>query len=185
MGKCAKMNWAEILKELLKFFPRFEILDPDEGGLLFRMGKLKKCLGPGIYFCFPYVDEISRYTTALVTLDSRNQSITSRDKKDIILSWSVTYLVHDPVKAFLSIDGLDEQLTACVSYRIVEYVSKHEYEKVKGHLLPNHVMHKDFIEELRTDLGISLKGFYLQDLGLHKIFRIIKSIDKDSERTYI
>lgn len=167
------MNWAEILKELLKFFPRFEILDPDEGGLFIRGGKVKKVIYSGVYFCMPYFDEIERYTVAVTTLESFNQSITSKDKKHILISWSVAYMIIDPEKAILHADDIDQQLAACVASRIVDYVAKHDYESIKGHLLKNYIMHDEFMNECMDDWGIHLKGFYLHDLGLHRIFRIV------------
>ena len=171
------MDWAEVFKQILKFFPRLEVLSPDEGGLFIRCGKLKRVIKNGMYFCFPYFDEITRFTRALTSVKATSQSITSKDKKDLLISWSGRYLIVDGEKAFLLTDDIDEQVIALISARIVDYVGKHDYENIKGHLLTNHIMHKEFLPTFIETWGISLEGFYLHDLGLHRIFRLVSNRD--------
>ena len=173
MGECGKMNWAEIFKELIRFFPRIEIIDADEGGLFLRCGKLKKVIGAGVYFCWPYFDQISRYDSTTNTLKSTNQSITSKDKRGILVSWSVTYIIRDAEKALLFTGDMEEQIASSLSARIVDYIGKHDYADVKGHLLKNHLLNNEFLSEFREEWGIEIIGFYLHDLGLHRIFRLV------------
>lgn len=167
------MDWANAFKEILKFFPRIEILNADEGGLFLRCGRLKKVVKAGVHFCFPYFDEIVRYMSATATLDSKNQSITSKDKKHLFVSWSATYTVHDPVKAYLTTDDIADQISSSISARLVEYIGNREYENIKANLIKNHLMQKDFLNEFQDMWGINITGFYLHDLGLHRIFRLV------------
>jgi len=175
------MDWGAVFKEALKFFPRWEILDEDEGGLLLRCGKLKRVLGAGVWFCLPFFDQITRYTIALNHIDTTNQSITSKDKKEILVSWKATYLVAEPVKAFLLIDDIEETISAAIGSRLVDYISKHDYQDIKGHLLKNYLLQQHFVAEFSEEWGISLVGFFPKDLGLHRIFRLISPADMDQQ----
>jgi regulator of protease activity HflC (stomatin/prohibitin superfamily) len=167
------MNWAEIFKEILRFFPRFEIIPPDEGGLFVRCGKFKKVVSSGVYFCLPYFDEITRFTTSIYTTDKFSQSLTTKDKRDIIISWTCTFLVADGARAFLDIDDVDEQILASVAARVTEYAGKKDYADMKTYLISNYIMREEFIKHTTEMWGINITGFYLQDLALHKTLRLI------------
>lgn len=168
------MDWAEMFKQMRRFLPRVEILNPDEGGLFLRGGKLKKQVGAGCYFCLPYFDQIARYTNVPTIDEVKQQSITTKDKKDIFISWTVSVMPHDAAKAFLWVDDVGEQVASAVAGRIVEYIGKHDYEKIKPHLLTNSVMQSEFLEHIREQFGIDVQFFYVHDLGLHKIFRLVQ-----------
>jgi len=167
------MGWADILKELLKFFPRLETIPPDEGGLFIRCGRLKKVIGPGVYFCLPYFDEITHYTTSYFTTSKTNQSLTTKDKKTIIVSWWCVYLVHKAELAFLEVDDVDDNLLAVVAARLSEYVGKRDYIDMKPNLITNHIMRVEFVDDIIKTCGLRLVGFFLNDLALHRTFRLI------------
>ena len=173
------MDWAEIFKHGQKFFPRWEIIDADEGGLLLRCGKLKRLLSPGIYFCWPYIDEITKYTSSLANLNIIKQSVSSKDKKSILASWSATYLVHEAVKSHLQTDDIEHIIAAALSARVVEYIGKHDYNQIKPHLIKNYLLQERFILDFKDEWGINIVGFFLRDLGLHRIIRLVSQTEPE------
>lgn len=164
------MDW---LKEVFKFLPRFLVLNQDEGGLLLYKGKYKRTIGAGVYFLLPIVDEIVEYMSASTTLDTTTQSVTTADKKDLLLSWSATYLISNPKVAFLEIDDISAQIHSSLSARLLAYINQNEYQYLRANKITAHMTSEAFRESFKKEWGIDLRGFYLKDLALHRIFRLV------------
>jgi regulator of protease activity HflC (stomatin/prohibitin superfamily) len=164
------MDW---LKVVLKFLPRFLVLNQDEGGLFLRCGKYKRTLGAGVYFLLPIVDEIVSYMVASSTLETSTQSVTTVDKRDLLVSWSATYLVHDPRTAFLQTDDIVAQVHSSLSARLLGYINQNEYQYLRATKIVAYMASESFREEFKQEWGINIQGFYLKDLALHRIFRLV------------
>jgi regulator of protease activity HflC (stomatin/prohibitin superfamily) len=164
------MDW---LKVVLKFLPRFLVLNQDEGGLFLRCGKYKKTIGAGVYFLLPIVDEIVDYMVAATTLDTSTQSVTTADKRDLLISWSATYLIHNPKVAFLETDDIQAQIQSSLSQRLLGYINQNEYQYLRATKIVAYMTSESFKQEFKEEWGIDIQGFYLKDLALHRIFRLV------------
>jgi regulator of protease activity HflC (stomatin/prohibitin superfamily) len=165
------LDW---LKVIFKFLPRFLVLNQDEGGLFLRKGKYKKTVGAGVYFLLPVVDEIVVFNAATATLDTTTQSVTTADKRDLLVSWSATYLIHDPKVAFLETDDIQAQITSSLSARLLGYINRKEYPSLGSQGIVAYMTSEGFRMEFMEEWGINIQGFYLKDLALHRIFRLVK-----------
>lgn len=74
------------------------IVDPFEHHVHIRLGKVLRCVGPGIYFKLPAIDKNITVITAIQTMEMRQQSLTSKDAKPVSIATVVRYRVTDPVK---------------------------------------------------------------------------------------
>jgi regulator of protease activity HflC (stomatin/prohibitin superfamily) len=162
------------MKVVLKFLPRFVVLNQDEGGLFLRKGKYIKTLGAGVYFCWPIVDEIVEFNSATATLDTTTQSVTTADKRDLLVSWSATYLISGPKTAFLETDDIQAQIQASLSARLLSYINRKEYPSLGAQGIVAYMTSEGFREDFKDEWGINIVGFYLKDLALHRIFRLVK-----------
>lgn len=165
------MDW---LKVVLKFLPRFLVLNQDEGGLLLHKGTYVKTLGAGVYFLWPIIDEIVEYNSATATLDTTTQSVTTADKRDLLVSWSATYLISNPKRAFLETDDIQAQIQSSLSERLLGYINRKEYPSLGSQGIMDYMTSQGFLREFREAWGIDIQGFYLKDLALHRIFRLVK-----------
>jgi len=178
------MDWTELFRQLYRVFPRVEVINQDEGGLFLRCGKLKKTIGAGVYFCLPIVDEIVRFTSATTTLGSSTQSVTTRDKRDLLVSWSATYLIQYPKIAFLETDDIQAQIHSSLSQRLLDYINQNEYQYLRSSKIVAYMVSEGFRDDFREEWGINLVGFYLKDLTLHRTFRIVNNAETTEVETY-
>ena len=171
------MDWTELFRQLYRVFPRVEVINQDEGGLFLRCGKLKKTIGAGVYFCLPIVDEIVRFTSATTTLGSSTQSVTTRDKRDLLVSWSATYTISNSSRAFLETDDIQAQIHSSLSQRLLDYINQNEYQYLRSTKITAYMASEGFREDFSNLWGIELTGFYLQDLTIHRTFRLVSQAD--------
>jgi len=149
-----------------------EILNPDEIGVHIRFGVLKSSIGPGVYFCLPYFDEIFKFTSVSQIANLPHQSVKSRDNKVVAVTGSVTFSIVDPERAILGVDSLDEQVRCHIGGIISHYIDGTMYDNINVDGLSEYVL-KESEDYLVEDLGVHIEGINIFDLAQHKIIRLM------------
>lgn len=62
---------------------------------LFRFGKFRKVLGPGVHFKIPFFDDPDFYVVATTTLTLPVQSVVTKDGESIVVKGAIKYQVTD------------------------------------------------------------------------------------------
>jgi regulator of protease activity HflC (stomatin/prohibitin superfamily) len=169
------MTLSEIVEALLKFFPRLEIVEPDQIGVLRRCGKIKRQLSPGVVFCYPYFDEVFVCVAAKQILHIQEQSIKTLDGKIFAVSGAVLFIVEDPSKAIIDIDDLDEYLGTELAGRISDFISLNQSTEINNESLKKNLMVPYFRQKIRDESGIVINKVFVHDLVPHKIIRLMNT----------
>lgn len=81
------------------------IVQEYERGVIFRLGRVMKAKGPGLFFIIPIVDRMVKVTLQTVTMDIPPQEAITKDNVTVRVN-AVTYFnVVDPVKATVNIQN--------------------------------------------------------------------------------
>jgi regulator of protease activity HflC (stomatin/prohibitin superfamily) len=165
----------DVMKQLLKatkLFPRFAVVFPNEGGVFLRMGKYKKSIGPGLYFCFPIIDEIHKLDITPQVINLPNQSVTTRDSKTLAISGAVEYSIYDARKALLEVQNFDASLQNLSMGIIGDYIKQRMYEEcIKVDGLEAQVI--EGIRDRASEWGLKITRFWLTDLAQHRVYRLM------------
>ena len=86
---------------VLVFLPKLEIFPEYERGVLFRLGKFQKVVGPGAVFIFPVVDRVVRVDMRDQLVDVPPQDVITRDNIKINIDTIVYTKVVDAQKAVI------------------------------------------------------------------------------------
>jgi len=76
-----------------------KIVKEYERVVVFRLGRLRGAIGPGLVFVIPFVDTVQRVDLRVVTIDVPRQEILTRDNVSVTVDAVVYYRVIDPVAA--------------------------------------------------------------------------------------
>jgi hypothetical protein len=171
------MDWSEIYNQIVRFLPRFEIVNPDQIGVLVRFGKFKKDLTPGVYFCFPYFDEVFMTTSVTQVVHLSPQSIRSRDNKTVAITCAAVFSIIDAELAILEIDDTDEYIISYIADSISSYVNETDFVHISIGGLTDYVM-KTCSATLLDEVGVDLECINIYDLAEHKIIRLLSDIKK-------
>jgi len=91
--------------EAINLFRFWVVLDAFESGIILRLGKLHKAVGPGLHFRIPFnVDRLLWLNVRKKTRDSWEMTLTTKDDKVITLSFDMVVKVIDAEKALLNVD---------------------------------------------------------------------------------
>ena len=72
------------------------IVDEREVAIKFRLGEIVKTYQePGLYFMIPFVNNVKRYDSRLLTMDSKPEQFLTSEKKNVIVDsfvkWRITF----------------------------------------------------------------------------------------------
>ncbi len=88
-----------VLSNAIKILPEYE------RGVLFRLGRLKGCRGPGLVFIIPGIDRLVRVSLRIIALDVPPQDVISRDNVTVKVSAVVYFRVMEAEKAIVQVEN--------------------------------------------------------------------------------
>lgn len=166
------MDFIKHFEKATRIFPRFNSVFPNEGGVFLRMGRYKRTLEPGLYFCLPIIDEVQKLDVTPQVINLPNQSITTKDSRTLAVSGAVEYSIYDPKKALLQVQNFDASLQNLSMGIIANYVKQRSYQdciKIDG--LEQEVI--DRIKDRAGDWGLKVTKFWITDLAEHRVYRLM------------
>jgi regulator of protease activity HflC (stomatin/prohibitin superfamily) len=88
-----------LLANALKILPEYE------RGVLFRLGRFKGVMGPGLIIIIPGIDRLVRVSLRIVALDVPAQDVISRDNVTVKVSAVVYFRVMEADKAIIQMEN--------------------------------------------------------------------------------
>lgn len=149
----------------------FQIVKQYQQGAWLRFGKLRKVVGPGIYFKIPVLDEIDCYhvLTTAMTLDA--QSVTTKDEKEVVAKGIIKYKIADLSKQFTDVYDAVDAISDVSMGIIKNIISKKNWEECKEENLDNEITKKVRTEAKKW--GIEVEAVTLSDLSRMRSFRFL------------
>src|SRR4029453_218019 len=82
-----------------------KILREYERAVIFRLGRLLPCRGPGLIYVLPWVEQMVRIALRMITSEVPTQDVITRDNVSLKVSAVLYFRVVDPNKATLEIEN--------------------------------------------------------------------------------
>jgi regulator of protease activity HflC (stomatin/prohibitin superfamily) len=82
-----------------------KVLREYERAVVFRLGRLVACRGPGVIYVIPVMERMVRVALRTITLDIPPQDVISRDNVSLKVSAVLYFRVLDPNKATVEIEN--------------------------------------------------------------------------------
>ena len=167
---------------LLEFWP-IGVVDKNELGVRFRLGKWVSALKPGPCISLPFIDEVYSINVTPQWVDLPAQSVETSDGERLAISGAIEYSIFDAVRVWLCVQDHEDSLTALAMGVITEHVGKRDYEQISTRRLCA-AIRRSLVDRAAV-WGIHLSDVKLTDLSRHDVHRIMGSglilADSDSE----
>ena len=86
------------------------IVDEREVVIKFRLGEIVSTYDkPGLYFMIPFLNNVKKYDSRLLTMDSKPEQFLTSEKKNVIVDSFVKWRISDPSSFYRSSKG-DERI---------------------------------------------------------------------------
>ena len=105
------------------------IVDEREIAIKFRLGEIVKTYDePGIFLMIPFINNIKKYDSRLLTMDSKPEQFLTSEKKNVIVDSYVKWKITDPQNFYRSSKG-DERIGINRLSQIINDLTKSEFSK--------------------------------------------------------
>lgn len=95
------------------------IVDEKERGVLLRFGKLNESnIEPGLHVKVPFIDQVLRFDTRVLTLDSPEREYLTVEQKPLVVDSYATWRIVDVAKFYKSTSGDEQRAISLMSSRI-------------------------------------------------------------------
>ncbi len=81
------------------------ILKQYERGVVLRLGRYSRTLGPGFNFIIPFVDKVANVDIRILTFDIPSQDVITKDNISVKVNGVLLFQVFEPERATLSVEN--------------------------------------------------------------------------------
>jgi regulator of protease activity HflC (stomatin/prohibitin superfamily) len=158
------IGWLEALRFLT-------VVADYERTVLLRLGRYRKTLEPGLHWLIPLADEILTCYVVPNTLRLHDQSLTTKDGRDIAVGGIITYRVVEPKVFLLEVEGGAEAVADSVYGAVAEWVAGNDYDHVRDP--SNWSKLETRVRRAAKDYGIEVVRFKFADMARAKALRLL------------
>lgn len=148
----------------------FTIITEYNRGVLFRFGKFKKVLEPGIVWKIPFFDKYDVRTVITTTLSIPEQSLMTKDAKHLVVKAMVKYNISDIKANVLKINDPVDAISDTTQSVIKEQISERTLEECFDNELDNIITKKVRVQVRHW--GVEIEKVTLTDIANMKSLRI-------------
>lgn len=161
----------DFLIGIIDLFRFWQIVDEYERGIVLRLGRFHREIGPGLHWQIPFgVDRPLVDNVVPRTINLGEQSLTTSDGKGVVISGVVTARIHSIKKSILEVESVDQALMDACGGEISSVVSAATWDE----------LHTGALAEKLTDVcrkrgwrwGIEIIQVQLTDLTLARSIRL-------------
>lgn len=121
-----------------------------ERAIVFRLGRLRGPLGPGLVFLFPGLDKMVRVDLRVVTLTIPPQEVITRDNVTARVNAVVLFRVIDPVDSVMEVENHAVATSQIAQTTLRSVVGRADLDTLLAH-------RSDLNEDLRTSIALQTK----------------------------
>lgn len=161
----------DVLLKFVGLFHFWTIIYDYEKGVILRLGKFHRYAKPGLNLRIPFsIEECMAINAVFDTMDLGQQSLTTKDGHNVVLSTYVSWTVKDPRKALLTVDGVESVLSDVASGYIEERVAAATWDEVRTATFRKSL--KKHIQRQARKWGISVKNVQFSDRTRSRSLRL-------------
>lgn len=154
---------VDLASHFIELFKFWHVIDPYQMGVVIRLGKLNREIGPGWHALIPFgVDRAIEINTVTKTADLWPATLTLRDGTTISVSVVIRYNIRDVKKALLEVDHIMDAIKDSVSGYVSRTVRAATWEELQSpefaELLPKECRRRAW------KYGIEIEDVVLGDL---------------------
>jgi regulator of protease activity HflC (stomatin/prohibitin superfamily) len=159
-----------------------KIVKQYEKGVLFRLGRLRGSLEPGLRIIIPLVDILHRVSLRIVTLPIQSQGIITRDNVSVDVSAVAYYRVVDAVKSVVAIESVDAAIDQIAQTTLRKVVGQHTLDETLSETDRINLDIREILDRTTADWGVEVTLVELKDIQLPDSMKRAMARQAEAER---
>ena len=153
--------------------PRWDLLEPTEGGVKFKPGGKIEKLTPGhIYWWWPATTQIVTIATKRQTL-TFGQRLTTKDRRTVQLNTVIVFTIDDVLKALVETKDFEDTVGEVAQKLTLKPIMSREFDKICEDMAESNDMRNEITRGARSllgDYGVNVLDGYVSDFTETKVF---------------
>ena len=155
-----------LLVVLIFILPGLRTVRQYERGIVFRLGKYRNTLGPGLHVIVPYIDTLSRVDVRSTPIDVPKQEVITRDNVTVGVDAIVYFRVLDPAKALLETTNYIYATTNFAQAALRDITGNFELDELLSKRDEISAKIKEIVDKETDKWGIDIENVKLQNIEL-------------------
>src|SRR5665811_1441728 len=171
-----------VLLALIVLALAIKIVKQYEKGVLFRLGRLRGTLEPGLQIIIPLVDVLHRVSLRIITLPIQSQGIITRDNVSVDVSAVAYYKVVDATKSVIAIESVVAAIDQIAQTTLRKVVGHHTLDETLSETDRINVNIREILDVQTEDWGVVVTLVELKDIQLPDSMKRAMARQAEAER---
>jgi regulator of protease activity HflC (stomatin/prohibitin superfamily) len=137
-------------------------------GIIFRLGRFKAVMGPGLYWVIPGIDQKVRVDIRTSTVDIESQETVTRDSVTIKVNAVLYYKVSDPAKAIITVKNYSSATYQAALTALRNVIGQHNLDEVLRDRDTINKAVRKIVDEITDPWGLKVELVEMKDVELPK-----------------
>ena len=159
-----------IILTIIFIYSAIFIVDERQVVIKFRLGEIVRSYNdPGLYFMIPFINNIKKYDSRILTMDSKPEQFLTSEKKNVIVDSFVKWRISGPENFYRASKG-DERIGLNRLSQIINDLTKSEFSKRTIHDVVSGDR-AELMNIVKNDASVAAKalGITVVDVRLKKV----------------
>ncbi|HTL88317.1 MAG TPA: slipin family protein [Leptolyngbya sp.] len=150
-------------------------------GVIFRLGRSKATMGPGLYWIMPFIDQKVQVDIRTKTVNIEPQETITADSVTIRVNAVLYYRILDPVKAINRVENYEVAVYQVALTSLRNVVGQNMLDEVLQHRDKINQRVQEIVDEITEPWGIVLERVEIKDVEIPTSMQ--RAMAKEAEAT--
>ena len=170
---------ALVVLFLVTMLKSFGINQEYQRGVLFRLGRLGKMKGPGIYLLIPFVDRVVRVDQRIITYQLETQETITRDGVAVRVNAVVWFRAEAPIQVVTAVEDWRGATVQAAETALRDAIGQSELDQMlKDRASINHRL-QQLLREASLKWGVEIDSVEIKDVDIPE--QMQRAIAKEAE----
>jgi len=167
---------------LIILFKAIRVVREYERGVVFRLGRLLRAKGPGLFLLIPFIDRMVKIELRTVTMDVPPQDIITRDNVPVKVNAVVYFRVVNPEDAVVKIENYVQATSQIAQTTLRNILGKSELDELLSERDKISIELQRVIDEQTDPWGIKVSVVEVKDVELPSSMQRAMARQAEAER---
>ena len=148
----------DFLLSILHVFQFWIVIDQYERGVVLRLGRYNRSIGPGLHWLRPVVEEALTCNVVPTTTSLGTQSVHTLDDIPVNFQCSILWRISSPKKMLLEVEDPNDVLVDAATAQIANGIASRTWDQVRS---------PDFAEQMQSLIEADAKGWGVNILRVY------------------
>lgn len=153
-----------------------------ERAVVFRLGRLRGPLGPGVMFVLPFLDKMVRVDLRVVTLTIPPQEVITRDNVTARVNAVVLFRVVDPVRSVMAVENHAVATSQIAQTSLRSVVGRAELDTLLAHRADLNEDLTQTLAQATEPWGVEAQVVEIKDVEIPEIMQRAMAREAEAER---